>query len=68
MSLGKTVPPKMIAGQLLLLLVLVIAWVGPSKIIDPDVYIGENTRDIYDHIALLDHWSLSAPQWNSRAL
>jgi hypothetical protein len=64
MSEGKRVPLKLMIGQLLLLLVIVIVWFGPSNIIDPDIYIGQNTRDIFDHIALIDHWSFSAAEWN----
>ena len=51
-------------AQLFLLLVMVFLWCGPSAVLDPDVYIGNSTRDLYDHIALLDHWSFAVSERN----
>lgn len=44
-------------------LLLVCAFtLGPSALLSPDAAIGHPTRDLFDHLALMDHWALSAPE------
>jgi len=38
--------------------------VGPSTLLTPDLAVGHASRDLFDHLALLDHWSMTAPDWN----
>ena len=44
---------------------LVICWqLGFTAILDPNSYIGTETRDLFDHIALLDQWAWQTNAWN----
>ena len=44
---------------------LACVWVvGPSTLLEPDVALGPASRDLYDHLALLDLWSLQVDDWN----
>ena len=44
---------------------LVICWqLGFTDIFDPNSYIGTETRDLFDHIALLDQWAWKTDAWN----
>ena len=37
---------------------------SPMIVLDPDWVVGRETRDLYDHLALLDQWSLFVSEWN----
>ena len=37
---------------------------SPEIIFDPDRVVGRDTRDLYDHLALLDQWSLKIEEWS----
>lgn len=37
---------------------------SPQVIFDPERVIGRDTRDVYDHLALLDQWSFSVTEWS----
>ena len=37
---------------------------SPEVIFDPERVIGRDTRDLYDHLALLDQWSLGVREWS----
>ncbi|MAA78255.1 MAG: hypothetical protein CL916_03270 [Deltaproteobacteria bacterium] len=37
---------------------------SPEVIFDPERVIGKETRDLYDHLALLDLWSIQADKWS----
>ena len=44
---------------------LVICWqLGFTAIFDTNSYIGSDTRDLFDHIALLDQWAWQTDAWN----
>lgn len=46
------------------LLGLAALWlVGPAALLDPDLALGRPTRDLFDHVALLDVWSTRAEAW-----
>lgn len=53
-----------IAFEWFLLGVLILIALGFEDIINGDIVIGANTRDLFDHIALIDQWSLSITEWN----
>ncbi|MEC7985392.1 MAG: hypothetical protein VX278_09525 [Myxococcota bacterium] len=40
-----------------------LLYLGPVKIWRADLVIGRDTRDLYDHLALLDCWSLTIQDW-----
>ena len=45
------------------MLLLACAWsLGPASLLPGAEALGRPTRDLFDHLALLDAWSLSAPQ------
>ena len=35
-----------------------------GAVFNPDVFLGAETRDLFDHIALLDQWRWHTEQWN----
>lgn len=37
---------------------------SPETIFDPQRVIGRDTRDLYDHLALLDQWSFGVVEWS----
>lgn len=37
---------------------------SPDIIFDPERVIGRDTRDLYDHLALLDQWSFGVNEWS----
>ncbi len=37
---------------------------GALSLFDAESYIGSETRDLFDHIALLDHWAWHTEDWN----
>ncbi len=43
---------------------IALSLIQPSGLLDSTSYIGRETRDLFDHIALLDHWSWQATEWN----
>ena len=45
-------------------LFILLLQVHPSGVFSPESYIGSETRDLFDHIALLDHWSWTSTDWN----
>ena len=46
-------------------ILLVIGYqLGWGHLFTPDSYIGSETRDLFDHIALLDQWSWTTDTWN----
>ena len=45
-------------------LFILLLQVQPLGIFSPESYIGSETRDLFDHIALLDHWSWTNIDWN----
>lgn len=46
-------------------LFLIIWWMLPNgAVFNPDVFLGAETRDLFDHIALLDQWRWHTEQWN----
>ena len=46
------------------LLGLAALWlVGPATLLDPDLALGRHTRDLFDHVALLDVWSTRVEGW-----
>lgn len=46
------------------LLGLAALWlVGPAALLEPDLALGRPTRDLFDHVALLDLWSTRADAW-----
>ena len=45
-------------------LFILLLQVQPLGIFSPESYIGSETRDLFDHIALLDHWSWTNVDWN----
>ena len=44
--------------------VLAAITLGISDILNPDVVIGAHTRDLFDHLALLDQWSIQIEEWS----
>lgn len=49
----------------LLGLLLIIWWMLPSGVVlNVDAFLGAETRDLFDHIALLDQWRWHTDQWN----
>lgn len=45
------------------LLLAVVLLVGPATLLDPAAAFGRPTRDLFDHIALLDVWTLRMDAW-----
>lgn len=46
-------------------LLLIIWWMLPDgAVFDKDVFVGAETRDLFDHIALLDQWGWHTNHWN----
>lgn len=44
---------------------LVVFWqLGFADVFDANSYIGDETRDLFDHIALLDQWGWQTDSWN----
>lgn len=48
----------------LILLLLCVVVISPSLLLSADAAVGAPTRDLFDHLALLDVWSLSVADWN----
>lgn len=46
------------------LFLLVFLFLGPSVILSQERFIGEETRDTFDHIALIDLWQTEMMLWN----
>ena len=53
---------RLIEPVILLLLCAVV--ITPSLLLSADAAVGAPTRDLFDHLALLDVWSLSVVDWN----
>ena len=51
-------------GAAVFFAVLTLLFLSPAIIFDPEVVLGRETRDLYDHIALLDQWSLHVSEWS----
>lgn len=43
---------------------LTLFFLSPEIVFDPSYVIGRETRDLYDHLALLDQWSLELSEWS----
>ncbi len=48
----------------LILLLLCLLVIPPGLLVSADEAIGAPTRDLFDHLALLDVWALSVSDWN----
>ncbi len=48
----------------LLLLAMCLLVITPESLLTADAAIGAPTRDLFDHLALLDAWALSVSDWN----
>ena len=51
-------------GLLITAIVLPLIWSGIIDVFDASSFLGRTTRDLFDHIALLDQWSISISEWN----
>lgn len=61
-SSARRFPRLQVAVEPLLLLLACLLALGPTSMLPGDLAIGHPTRDLFDHLALLDHWALSAPE------
>ena len=52
-----------VAGEWALLAFAVVCAVDLAAVFDASVVLGKGSRDIYDHLALLDQWSIQVDEW-----
>ena len=50
--------------EILFLILLPLLYLSVDVIVDTDKVIGRETRDLYDHLALLDMWKIHVQEWN----
>jgi hypothetical protein len=55
--------PTRSALELAALWAACLAMIGPDALLPGAAAVGHPTRDLFDHLALLDQWSLRPPEW-----